>query len=92
LCVELARASAVCSALPHLQIDKELTNDLFTLREHFLAVDLAYTLADASALMTTTHADKQILQITVGTSDFLEPRDPAFDKMLGDAKATRKGH
>ncbi|SRR6266702_3299210 len=42
-------------------------------------------------LMTTTHTDKQVLQITVGTPDFLEPRDPAFDKMLGNAKTTRKG-
>ena len=40
LCIELTRTSAVCRALPDLQIDKEFTDDFSSMREHFLAVDL----------------------------------------------------
>jgi hypothetical protein len=41
LYIELARTSSICCALPDLQIDKEFTDNFLSMREHFLAVDLA---------------------------------------------------
>lgn len=40
LCIKLARAGTIRCALPDLQVDKELANYFFTIREHFLAVNL----------------------------------------------------
>jgi hypothetical protein len=38
--IELARASPIGGALPHLQVDEELTDDFFTMRERLAAVNL----------------------------------------------------
>jgi hypothetical protein len=38
--IELACARPIGGALPHLQVDEELTDDFFTMRERLAAVNL----------------------------------------------------
>ena len=55
MCIELACTGAIRGALADLQIDEEFANHFFSMRKHFLPVNLTEGISKYSRLMTDTH-------------------------------------